>query len=103
MTAPGGIPPYGEWPARNARMGEVALAWAMLAVKGVGGDHVVLIGDCLPGSYQGPYDCAADAGGYRWSFRGSVFDRTPRDAGRVRVWIRSEGDVSAGPIAGPGN
>jgi len=99
MAAAGRSPfPMGEWPARNARMGDVALGWAVLAVKGVAGDHAVLIGDCPVGNHQGSHDCSVDAGGYHWSFRGSLFDETPRDAGQVRVWVRSEGEITAEPI-----
>src|SRR4051794_16182873 len=91
-------PPYGEWPARNARMGDVALVWAVLAVKGVDGDHAILIGACPIGNHQGPYDCSAEAAGYRWSFRGSVFDERAEESGSVRVWIRSDGEITAALI-----
>src|SRR5579862_2051136 len=93
--------PYGEWPARNARMGDVALAWAVLAVKGMGGDHVVLIGDCPLGDYQGVHDCSVEAGGCLWSFRGSVIDEKT-EQGRLRVWVHSDGPVTADPIEAQG-
>jgi len=62
-----GVPrlPYGEWSARNARLGDIHLEWAILAVKGVGGDHAILMGTCPRGEYPATtYDCSADAGGY---------------------------------------
>ena len=91
--------PYGEWPARNARMGDIALVRAVLAVKGIDGDHAVLIGACPIGNHQGSHECSADAGGYHLSFRGSVFDERPEAPGYVRVWVRSDGDISAEPLA----
>jgi hypothetical protein len=86
---------YGERPAHNAQMGDVTLIRAVLAVRGVGGDSAVLIGACPIGNHQGSHDCSADAGGYRWSFRGSVFNERAEEPGYVRLWIRSEGDITA--------
>src|SRR5438270_14014677 len=83
--------PYGEWPARHARMGDVELSWAVLAAKGVNGDQVVLIGSCPPADYAGPYVCSAEAAGMYWRFRGSVIDQQPVGSGQVRLRVRSEG------------
>jgi hypothetical protein len=92
--------PYGEWPARHARIGNVELGSAMLAVKGVDGDHAVLIGSCPPGDYSGTYDCSAEAAGYHWSFRGSVFDQH-KMAQQIRLWVRAEGELAVRPIPNP--
>ena len=72
-------------------MGGVPLTFAILSVKAVGGDRAVLIGSVPSGEYSGDYECAADAGGYHWSFHGSVFDQLAEGTEQVRVWIRSEG------------
>src|SRR4051812_10317180 len=89
--------PYGEWPAREARVGEIHLQWAILAVKGVDGDHAVLIGTCPRGKYPGAYDCSANAGGYHWSFQGSVIDEQLHGTDEMRVWVRSLGDLRVNP------
>lgn len=94
--------PYGEWPAHHARFGSIDLTWAVLVVRHVDADRLVLIGSCPAGDYQEAQDCSAEASGYRWSFRGSVFDVQPQEEGRVRLRIRSEGDFTAEPMAAPG-
>ena len=79
-------------------MDDVPLVRAVLAVKGVDGDTAVLIGACPIGNHQGVHECIADSGGYRWSFRGSVFDERAEAPGYVRIWIRSDGVITAEPI-----
>jgi hypothetical protein len=90
--------PYGEWPAHHAYIDEIALDWAILAVKGIDGDRAVLIANCPPGDHQGTYLCSADAAGYHWSFRGSVIDERAEQPGHVRIWIRSDGDITVTSI-----
>jgi len=90
--------PYGEWPAHNARVGDAAMERSILAAKGIDGDYVVLIGALPIGNHQGSHDCAVDAAGYHWSFRGSVFEERAEAPGFVRVWIHSNGDIAASPI-----
>jgi len=91
--------PYGEWPARNARMGDVELTWAMLAVKGVSGDVAVLIGNVPVGDYPVAQECSVNAVGYQWSFHGKLFEQRPEGADHLRVRIRSEGSLTLTAIA----
>jgi hypothetical protein len=86
--------PFGEWPAHTARFGDTELTFSILVVRHTDADMVVLIGSCATGDYQGPRDCYAEAAGYRWTFRGSVFEEQPQETGRVRLRIRSEGDFT---------
>jgi hypothetical protein len=90
--------PYGEWPAHNARVDDFAMVRTILAVKGIVGDLAVLIGALPVGDHQGSHTCTVEAAGYHWSFRGSIFDEHPEAPGFIRVWIRSEGDITVRPI-----
>ncbi len=93
--------PYGEFPAHNARMDDIALSPAILVVRNPTGDHdeAFLVGDVPPGNYQDePHDCVAEASGYRWTFQGRAVLTEPV-ADKLRVWVGSSGgDVSAEPL-----
>ncbi len=98
MSDVSALPCYGEWPAHHARMGDLELTFTVLSVKVVDHNVAVLIGVCPAGDHRGSHDCSAEANGYRWTFRGSVFDQRGEGAGRVRVRVMSEGDVAAEPL-----
>jgi hypothetical protein len=87
--------PLGEWPAHHARFGSTELAFAVIVVRHMEADMIVLIGSCPAGDYKDTRDCFAEGAGYRWTFRGAVFDEQQQDEGRVRLRIRSEGDFTA--------
>jgi len=78
-------------------MGDIALQWAVLAVKGVDGDQAVLIGTCPRGEYSAIWECSADAGGYHWSFQGSVIDQQAHGTDEMGVWVRSLSEISLEP------
>src|SRR4051794_39825900 len=99
MSAHSSLPCYGEWPAHNARMDEVALDFAVLATRAAEDREIaVLIGVCPVGLYEGSHACSVNANGYRWTFLGSIFEEHGAGPDRVRLRIMSEGDVTAEPI-----